>query len=282
MADTIAALSAEDAERLRAYERRRHDALAETYRDFFAPVTALAIEPLLAAVRLGPGAGLLDVATGCGFLAAEAARRRAKPVGIDLSPGMVELAKKFHPGIDFHVGEVEHLPFPDSSHDAVVSSFGLGHFPCPEASVAECVRILRPGGRIALSWWGDSSEQRIQGLFREAIAEVGAEPPPDVPRGHSSLRFCDRGELLGLLEGAGLVEVAVEDHRTTHLVPDVDTLWRGGLGSLVMATAAIACQDEATQTAIRAALERRAAAYQTPDGLRLPIAFRIGSGRKPG
>ncbi len=282
MATTVAALSAEDAERLRAYERRRHDALAETYRDFFAPVTALAIEPLLAAVRLGPGAELLDVATGCGFLAAEAARRGAKPVGIDLSPGMIELAKKFHPGIDFRVGEVEHLPLPDGSIDAVVCSFGLGHFPCPEASVAECVRVLMPGGRIALSWWDNSSRQRIQGLFREAIAEVGAEPPPDLPRGHSSLRFCDRGELLRLLEGAGLAEVVVEDYRTTHLVPDVDTLWRGGLGSLVMATAAIACQDEATQTAIRAALERRAAAYQTPDGLKLPIAFRIGAGRKPG
>jgi SAM-dependent methyltransferase len=174
------------------------------------------------------------------------------------------------------------LPLPDSSIDAAVCSFGLGHFPSPEASVAECVRVLKPGGRIALSWWDDSSRQRIQGLFREAIAEVGAEPPPDVPKGHSSLRFCDKGELLRLLQGAGLDEVAVEDHRTTHLVRDVETLWRGGLGSLVMATAAIACQDEATQAAIRAALERRAAAYQTPDGLKLPIAFRIGAGRNPG
>lgn len=277
---TLAALSAEDAERLRTYERRRHDALAETYRDFFAPVTALAIEPLLAAVRLGPGAELVDVATGCGFLAAEAAGRGAKPVGIDLSPGMIELAKKFHPGIDFRVGEVEHLPFPDGSRDAVACSFGLGHFPCPEASIAECVRILRSGGRIALSWWADSSLQRIQGLFREAIAEVGAEPPPDVPRGHSSLRFCEREELLRLLKGAGLTEVTVADHRTTHLVPDVETLWRGGLGSLVMATAAITNQDAATQAAIRAEVERRATAYETPEGLRLPIAFRVGAGRK--
>lgn len=282
MGVAMAALSPEDAEKLRAYERRRHDALAGSYRDFFAPVTAHAIGPLLAAVRLGPGTELLDVATGTGSLAAEAVRRGARSVGVDLSPGMVELATRLHPGLDFRVAEVEHLPFPDGYFDAVVCSFGLGHFPRPEASVAECMRTLKPGGRIALSWWEDSSRQRIQGLFREAIAEVGAEPPSDVPRGHSSMRFCDAGELRRLLEGAGLAEVAVEDHRTTHMVRDVETLWRGGLGSLVMATAAIAYQDAATQAAIRAAVERRAAAYQTPDGLKLPIAFRVGAGRKPG
>jgi 2-polyprenyl-3-methyl-5-hydroxy-6-metoxy-1,4-benzoquinol methylase len=274
-------LSPQDAERLRAYERRRHDALAESYHGFFAAVTARAIEPLLAAVRLEPGAWVLDVATGGGLLAAEAARRGARVVGIDLSPGMLEQARKRHPDIDFRIGEVEHLPFPAASFDAVVCSFGLGHFPRPEASVAECMRTLKPGGRIALSWWDDSRQQRIQGLFREAIAEVGAEPPPDVPKGHSSMRFCDAGELRRLLESAGLAEVAVEEHRMTHLVRDVETLWRGGLGSLVMATAAITNQDAATQTAIRAAVARRAAAYQTPDGLDLPIAFRVGAGRKP-
>lgn len=274
-------LSPEEAERLRTFERRRHDALAESYHDFFAPVTALAIAPLLTAVRAGPGTQLLDVATGCGFLAAEAARRGAKVVAVDLSPGMLETARKLHPGIDFRVAEVEHLPLADGALDAVVCGFGLGHFPWPEAAVAECVRTLKPGGRIAFSWWQDSSRQRVQGLFREAIAEVGAEPPPEVPKGHSSLRFCDAAELRRLLEGAGLAEVEVQEHEATHVVRDVDTLWRGGMGSLVMATAAIAHQDAQTQAAIRAAVERRAAAYQTPEGLRLPIAFRVGAGRKP-
>ena len=59
-------LSPDDAEKLHAYERRRHDALAEGYAGFFAPVTALAIAPLLEAVRAGPGIRLLDVATGGG------------------------------------------------------------------------------------------------------------------------------------------------------------------------------------------------------------------------
>jgi len=280
MAAVSTALSPEDAERFRSFERQRHDKLAKTYRDFFTPVTALAIKPLLDAIRLQGGVDLLDVATGPGSLAAEAHGRGARTVGVDLSPGMIELAARSYPGIDFRVAEVEHLPFADRSFDAVVCNFGLGHFPYPEAAVAECIRTLRRGGRIGLSWWDDPGKQRIQGLFREAIAEIGIAPPPDVPEGYSIFRFADTGEFRRLLEGVGLTDILVQDHKTTYLVPDVDTLWHGGLGSFALTASAIAHQDKATQAAIRGALERRAIAYKTPAGLELPIAFKIGAGRK--
>ncbi|MBZ0146341.1 MAG: methyltransferase domain-containing protein [Pseudorhodoplanes sp.] len=280
MAAVSTTLSPEDAERFRSYERQRHDNLATTYHDFFTPITALAIKSLLDAVRLQTGVDLLDVATGPGSLAAEANRLGARTVGVDLSPGMIELAEKSYPGIDFRVAEVERLPFADRSFDAVVCNFALGHFPYPEASVAECVRTLRRGGRIALSWWDVPSKQRIQGLFREAITEIGVASPPDVPTGYSILRFADTNEFRRLLEDAGLTDVMVEDHQTTYLIPDVDTLWRGGLGSFAVTASAIAHQDAATQAAIRGALERRATAYKTPAGLKLPVAFKIGAGRK--
>ena len=280
MAAASTALSPEDAERFRSFERQRHDKLAKTYRDFFTPVTALAIKPLLDAIRLQGGVDLLDVATGPGSLAAEAHGLGARTVGVDLSPGMIELAAKSYPGIDFRVAEVEHLPFADRSFDAVVCNFGLGHIPYPEATVAECIRTLRRGGRNAMSWWDDPGKQRIQGLFREAIAEIGITPPPDVPEGYSIFRFADTGEFRRLLEGAGLTDILVQDHKTTYLIPDVDTLWHGGLGSFALTASAIAHQDKATQAAIRGALERRAIAYKTPAGLELPVAFKIGAGRK--
>jgi len=274
------ALSPEDAERFRSFERQRHDDLAKTYHDFFTPITALAIGPLFDAMRLEGGIDLLDVATGPGSLAAEAHRLGARTVGVDLSPGMIELAAKSYPGMDFRVAEVEHLPFADRSFDAVVCNFGLGHFPCPEASVTECIRTLRQGGRIALSWWDDPSKQRIQGLFREAIVEVGIATPPDVPQGYSIFRFADTDEFRRLLEGAGLTDIMLQDHKATYLIPDVDTLWHGGMGSFALTASAIAHQDKVTQAAIRKALERRAAAYETPVGLELPVAFKIGAGRK--
>ena len=280
MATTSASLSADDADRLRAFERQRHDKLAPTYQDFFSPVTALAISPLLNAAQVRSGATLLDVATGPGSLALEATRLGMICTGIDLSPGMIQLAEKSNPVIVFRVADVEHLPFADASFDAVVCNFGLGHFPYPEASVAECVRVLKPGGWITLSWWDDPSKQRIQGLFREAIAEIGAAPPADVPQGHAVYRFADTREFRNLLEGADLTDVGVEDHQTTYLIPDIDALWRGGLGSFALTAAAIAHQDAATQAAIRAALERRAATYWTTGGLKVPVAFKIGAGQK--
>ena len=273
-------LSAEDADRLRAFERERHDKLALTYQDFFSPVTALATARLLDAAQVRPGTTLLDVATGPGGLAVEATRLGIICTGVDLSPGMIQLAKKSNPGIAFRVADVEDLPFADASFDAVVCNFGLGHFPWPETSVAESVRVLKPGGWIALSWWDDPSKQRIQGLFREAITEIGAAAPAEVPHGHAIYRFSDTHEFHNLLEKADLMDVSVESHQTTHLIADVDTLWRGGLGSFAVTASAIAHQDAAKQAAIRAALERRAEAYRTADGLKVPVAFKIGAGRK--
>jgi SAM-dependent methyltransferase len=273
-------LSESDAARFRAYERKRHNALAPTYDSFFTPVTRRAHAPLLDAAQLRAGARLLDVATGGGALAADAQARGATAVGVDLSDVMVGVAASHHPGIDFRQADVEQLPFPDEIFDAVVCNFGVGHFPYPERAVAECTRVLKPGGRLAFSWWEDSSKMRILGLFREASADVGAKPPPDVPDGYSPLRFADTAAFRELLEGAGLKGVTVQDHDATHRIPDIETLWRGGLGSFAVAASAIAHQDQPTQEKIRAALERRAQEYVTADGLVLPVAFKIAAGEK--
>jgi ubiquinone/menaquinone biosynthesis C-methylase UbiE len=277
-----ALLSPEDAAKLRTYERERHNALAEGYIAFFAPVTALAIAPLLDAVALRGGMRLLDVPTGSGALAAEATRRGATVIGVDIASAMIAEARKNHPGIEFQVADVEHLPVPDGVLDAVVCAFGIGHFPYPEASLAECLRTLKAGGRIAFSWWDTSDKQRVQGLIRDAAAEAGARPPGVLPAGHSSLRFTDASEFRRLMEGAGLADISLQEHRATHLVPDVDALWNGAIGGLALTSSLIIFQDAPTQRAIRAALDRKAAAYKTPRGLELPVAFRVGAGRKPG
>jgi SAM-dependent methyltransferase len=269
-----------DAERLRDFERDAHTRLAPGYDAFFSSVTALATPALLDAAGVGPGPRVLDVACGPGRVAAAAAARGAAATGVDLAPGMVALARRLHPGIAFREADVEALPFGDAAFDALVCSFGLGHFPRPEAAVAECARVVAAGGRLAFAWWDDPARHRLQALFREAAAEVGAPPPPNVPE-HSTLRFCDAGEFRRLLEGARLTEVEVRGHATEHHVSSAEALWKGGLGSLAMTGAAIVHQPEEVRARIRAAFERRAAAYRTEQGLTIPIAFLVGSGRKP-
>lgn len=270
-----------DADRFRAFERAAHDRLAAGYHAFFTPITALAIGPLLDSVDLRSGRRILDIASGPGSVAAAVAARGAQVVGTDLAPGMVKLAQGLHPGIEFREADVEALPFPDSVFDAVVCNFGLGHFPRPEVSMAECVRAVAAGGMVAFSWWDAPDRQRVQGLFRDAITEVGAAPPAEIPQGHPLFRFSDGGEFRRLLEGAGLVDVVIGEHSTHYRFPDTDALWRGGLGSLAVTGATIAGQPEPVQDQIRAAFERRAAMYRTRDGLDVPIAFKIGTGHKP-
>jgi SAM-dependent methyltransferase len=275
------ALSAEDAERLRSFERRVHDAVSAGYYDFFTPITLLASEPLLDAAGLTQGMLLLDVASGPGSVAAAALRRGARPVGVDLSSRMVELARSLNPAVEFHEGDVEHLPFSDGAFDALVCSFGLGHFPYPEAAAAECVRVVKPGARLAFSWWDVPSRQRVQGLFRDAIAEVGAAPAPDFPAGHSMLRFCDPAALTSLLREAGLSGVTVEGHTGARRFKSADEMWEGAMTGMGLTGAALKSQDPTTLQRIREAFERRALEYRDGDGLSVPVAFRIGAGRRP-
>jgi SAM-dependent methyltransferase len=181
----------------------------------------------------------------------------------------------------FQVAEVVALPFRDGSFDAVVCNFGLGHFPEPEAALAECVRVLVPGGRLAFSWWDQPARQRVQGLFREVIAELGLTPPPEVPQGHDMLRFADPEAFVRLLRGAGLAWEEVWPHGTTHLMPDVDALWQAGMGGMAVTSAAISAQDAATQARARTVLARLAEVHRGPRGLEIPIAYFVGTGQRP-
>lgn len=101
-----------------------------------------------------------------------------------------------------------------------------------------------------------------------------------MPQGHDTLRYSDATAFAGLLRGAGLGEVAVAAHRTIHLMPDTEDLWQAGMGGMVVTANAVAAQDTATQAQARDALARRAEAYRSSQGLEIPIAFLIGTGRK--
>lgn len=271
-----------DPEAFRRFEKAAHDRVAASYHDFFAPVTSLVIEPLLDAARVGGGTRLLDVATGPGFVARRAVERGAAPViGVDLSPKMVALALQLHPGLDFREADAEALPFANGAFDAVLSNFGIGHFPRPEHAVAELTRVLAHGGMLALSWWDLPSRARVNGIFFDAVNEVGVAPPPGLPAGPPPFRFSSDKEFAGLLRSAGLKQVEVRTVGFTHRLPDTEGWWNGGLSSLARASASIHGQPAEVQRRIREVFDRLAAEYVVPGGFDVPVSAKIASGRKP-
>src|SRR5262245_19571130 len=110
---------------------------------------------LVSKVNAIPGSWVLDVATGTGLVAQELARKNVRVVGLDQSAQMVArgVAAVAARGLDQHIrfalGQAQSLPFADRAFDAVTFTYLLRYVDDPAATVAELVRVLRPGGVMA-------------------------------------------------------------------------------------------------------------------------------------
>jgi ubiquinone/menaquinone biosynthesis C-methylase UbiE len=265
-----------DANAFRAFERDVHDRIATGYHDAFSPVTAAAHEPLLRAAGVASGSTVLDVATGPGVLAGKAARLGADVTAIDLSANMAALAQRLEPEVEVHVGSAEALPFADASFDAVLSSFGIGHFPEPGRAFAEFYRVLRADGRLAVSWWEGPERSRINGLFFDVLQEEQVALPQTLPPGPSAFHFSDDGHLAEAFEAAGFPAPDIESHSGVHELADFDALWSLARNSFARLGTIIAGLPDDERELYRRAVAAKAAAYGTGP-LRVPIAFKVAS-----
>jgi SAM-dependent methyltransferase len=270
-------LDAFDEFEARAWERR-----VEGYAGFFGAVTGRLIEPLLDLAGVGPGARLLDVATGPGYVAAAAARRGATAWGVDVAGAMVARAAAHNPGVEFVQADGQALPFEEGAFDAVVANFGLPHFGRPELAVSEAVRVLAPGGRVALTTWDAPARMRMFGVLLEAVGEAGAAPPNGLPPGPDVFRFADDAEFRRLLENRGLGEVEVRTVAFAHRVTSFEGFWHALQEGTVRMASLLLGQSGETRERIRAALERRLLAYATDGGYDVPVSVKVAVGRKGG
>ena len=150
--------------------------------DYPAVARHIADDPVrdaLTAARVRPDARLLDVATGSGNVALDAAHAGARVVGLDLVPELLDVAhaRAQAAGVDIEWvhGDAESLPFADGSFDSVTSVFGVQFAPRHQLAADELVRVCRPGGTIGLINWTP------EGLIGEMFQIMGRylPPPPD-------------------------------------------------------------------------------------------------------
>jgi demethylmenaquinone methyltransferase/2-methoxy-6-polyprenyl-1,4-benzoquinol methylase len=102
------------------------------------------------AAGIAPGIRVLDLGCGTGDLCRDANLLGAAVVGVDPAARMIEVATDRVPGCRFVRAHGEALPFTSESFDAVVTGFALRNFSDVDAVLAECARVLTPGGRIAI------------------------------------------------------------------------------------------------------------------------------------
>jgi len=194
---------------------RTYDRVAETYERVHAPRMAEVARDLVAFAGVKQGDRILDVGTGTG-VATEAAVEAAGPsgsaVGVDVSLPMLLQAVKARPQIHVAAAEAIDLPFRDRTFDVVTASFVVSHFTRYQTALFDILRVLRPGGRFAMSSWADKPDL-LQRTWTELVeTTVGTGLVADARRQTVPWadRFADRHQIEETLVDAGLQRIRTE------------------------------------------------------------------------
>jgi SAM-dependent methyltransferase len=187
---------------------------AEVYEELFVPALFQQWGSVVAdAAGIAPGQRALDVACGTGVLACAVADRvglGGVVVGLDPNPEMLAVARRKSAKIEWRDGRAESLPFPNESFDAVVSQFGFMFFDDRRAALGEMMRVLRPGGRLAVAVCDSLDHSPGYAAVAELLERLFGERVADAFRAPFVLGDPDR--LLSLCADAGIADVRVTQH----------------------------------------------------------------------
>lgn len=225
------------------------------------------------AAGVRPGDRVLDVACGTGVLA----RGMQRIVGasgsvsaIDINPGMLSVAREIAPGIDWREGAAEALPFPNESFDALVSQFGLMFFRDRRRAIGEMLRVLKPGGRLAVAVW-DRLEHNpgydvLCHILNRAVGDTAARAL------RTPFALGDREALAALFVEAGANGVAVETHGGTARFPSVRVMAEADLRGWLPVVGVVLSEEQIERVLAQA--ETELSPYEGPNG---QVAFQVSA-----
>ena len=269
-----------DSQAFHDFEQAGWQRAAGHYGDAFGALTRQTADALLNAAAVSSGARVLDVATGPGFIAGEAAARGAVVTGVDFSTAMIALARERHPQIDFREGDAEALPLDAASFNAVVMNFGMLHLARPDAAIAEAHRVLRPGGRFAFTVWGAPKLAIGFGLVVRAVEKYGALDV-GLPEGPPFFQFSDAVACRTTLNAAGFSNVDVVTLPLTWRMKSSDAVFAAVSQGGVRTAAVLRAQTPDALEQIRASVRRGVESYWTTDGgFAVPMLVVLASGAK--
>jgi ubiquinone/menaquinone biosynthesis C-methylase UbiE len=212
-----------------------YDSVAAEYDRVWRPAFEPIARDLVELVGLSSGATVLDVGTGTGVAAIEAAHElhgEGAVVGIDPSARMLRHAGTRAP-VALVASETPGLPFTGRAFDAVLANLVLSHFDRPDTALIDMVRVLQPGGRLGVTAWGSLDDEPVDDNAQREFTEIWrtlAERFVDIDADDIEAAipweewFADPAHLRGALEGNGLRAVALHGRTYRREVTQRDML----------------------------------------------------------
>lgn len=260
------------------FERNGWGAFIGGYNDTFGAVTRQTVQATLDAAQVGRGTRVLDICCGPGMLSEAAAQRGAHATGLDF-PGVVELARQLVPAAEFINGDALDLPFPDNSFDAVVCGYGVMHVPDPEKAMREMLRVLRSGGRAALTVWDHDPKSGL-GLVYRAVQDFANLNVP-LPHGPGIFQFSSLDKMRDTLSGIGFADTEATLFPQHWRLRSARHLLDAVREGTVRTRAVLAAQTPDVTAKIATFVEAGFDGVQVDGNYNVPMPAIVGSGRKP-
>jgi SAM-dependent methyltransferase len=250
---------------------------ARVYESRFVPaIFAQWAAPLVDAASVDTGQRVLDVGCGTGVLARVAAGRvgpTGAVTGVDLNTGMLTVAARLRPDLEWCEGDALALPFPDGGFDVVLCQSALMFFPDATRALREMARVCAPGGSVGVQVYGSLDAQPAYGPWVELVARHAG--PDALSLLGAYWAQGDLDTLTDRFESAGLEVTSVGTERGTARWESVDEMVQVELTTTPLAGR---IGDEVYGRILDESRDLLAG-YRTPTGTEVPITAHLVVGR---